>query len=124
MLLTALLTAAEASPSPPSAPPSVPSTCPCIGTYPTGVTSDGTVLSVEILGQSYSYPPTYGLGCSPHDAGLQPYCATTHSGTYSPLDNPRWCSSSWCYVNVSNCNVTYEEGAYNLGANLSFSYDT
>ena len=114
-----------AAPSPPLAPsPSVPVACPCIDAYPPGIASDGTTLTVGILGESFSYPPTYGLGCGAHDAGLQPYCATSVNNTFSPLENPRWCSNSWCYVNVSDCNVDFVEGDYQIGADLVYSYAT
>ena len=114
-------------PSPPS-PPSVPVACPCIDVYPPGTTADSTALNVSIFGELYAYPPTYGLGCGAHDAGTRPYCATTLGGTLSPLDNPRWCSDLWCYVDPSDCNVdsaNYTVGAsYQTGVVLSYSFAT
>ena len=113
----------EALISPPSAPPSVPLECPCIDVYPSGISSDAAFV-VDILGESFSYPPRYGLNCSAHDAGLRPYCDVTIDGAFSPLDNPRWCSRSWCYVNASACNIAFSGSHYTAGYNLSYSYDT
>ena len=115
----------EALPSPPSAPPTVPLVCPCIDVYPVGVTSDlSNAFLVDIQGESFSYPPRYGLNCSAHDAGLRPFCDITINGAFSPLDNPRWCSRSWCYVNASDCNVAYTSSDYIPGFNLSYSYNS
>ena len=109
-------------PPPPSPlPPSVPLACPCIARFPEGVniSADGTEVYVHVAGVPYSYPITYGLGCAPHDGGLQPYCSNT-----SYLGSPSWCEHAWCYVNESDCNVDYSQSTYRLhsGSALFYSY--
>ena len=105
--------------------------CPCLATYPassvtTYYTSDGSSSPVATIhGTSYIYPTDYGLvQCDAHDAGLQPLCGTSHAdGSFDPLNNPAFCSASWCYVDPTDCNVARENSSYFSGTNsLWFSY--
>ena len=67
-----------------------------------------------MLGVDYEYPSVYGLSqCDAFDAGLPPQCSTLDAGgSFDPLANPAFCSDSWCYVDVSNCNVASYVSVY------------
>ena len=95
---------------PPAAPAPTGATainCPCVTSYPAGVTLVGGQPQATISGSVYSYPASYGLNaCDSWDATLQPSCATLDgTGNFDPLANPDWCSTTWCYVDPANCNV-------------------
>ena len=79
--------------------------CPCVSGYPPDVNASSTALYAVTRGVTYTYPPTFGLGCSAHDVGLPPFCTATVYGFFSPADNPSWCSATWCYVNTTICNA-------------------
>jgi hypothetical protein len=89
--------------------------CPCITAYPVGqpVSESGQPI-FQILGANYSYPPRYGLdSCDTHDVSLPPYCSTLNAtGAFDPLQNPLWCSSMFCYVEPSACNVASALSSY------------
>ena len=89
------------SPPPSPMPAAPPIACPCLTALPTGATiptydSNGD-LQVRVNGQTFSYPPAYGLStCDSYDAGLPPLCGTlTAGGEFDPVSNPAFCSSSW-----------------------------
>jgi hypothetical protein len=117
------------SPSPPNPPPPpiAPVNCPCISAYPPTMSYDPAtgqpLASVVGFSGTFVYPSTYGLhACAQHDLELPPYCApTSASAAFDPLSIPSWCSSSWCYVNPGQCDVS-NAPAYYFTANLSYSY--
>ena len=116
---------APPSPAPPPLPPSVPMDCPCLESYDADVSRHNeTYLGVQIRGQTYQYPPAYGLhSCAAHDVLLPPTCdATASGGNFDPLATPRWCSSFWCYVDPDSCNVAVQASAYIPGSTLYYSY--
>ena len=115
---------APPSPASPPLPPSVPLDCPCLESYNADVSHNETYLGVEIRGQTYQYPPAYGLhSCAAHDVLLPPTCDATASGSnFDPLATPRWCSSFWCYVDPDSCNVAVAASAYIPGSTLYYSY--
>ena len=47
--------------------------------------------SRAVRNSNVSWPLAYGLGCGPHDLGINPYCLQV------PV--PSWCTRSWCFVN-------------------------
>ena len=77
-------------------------------------------MPVTVLGVDYEYPSVYGLSqCDAFDAGLPPQCSTLDAGgSFDPLANPAFCSDSWCYVDVSNCNVASSVSVYSLLQNV------
>ena len=81
ILLVMLLIPADASSS------GLPS-CPCLtGWNQTGYLTDSG-LAAEYAGTgTFVYPLTYGLTCTNHDEGLEPFCSTANP--------PPWCSDSW-----------------------------
>ena len=117
--------ASEVASSSPPAPPTAPLPCPCIEAFPASLNlSSEEPVIVDISGTAYEYPNGYGLNCSAHDAGLRPFCSVTIDGDFSPLDNPRWCSRAWCWVNASDCQVTFTPSQYIGGEGLYYSYQT
>ncbi len=98
--------------------------CPCLESYDADVSHNETYLGVQIRGQTYQYPPAYGLhSCAAHDVLLPPTCgATASGGNFDPLATPRWCSSFWCYVDPDSCNVAVQASAYIPGSTLYYSY--
>ena len=110
-------------PPAPPAPPSIPTVCPCVESFPPTVNVSESGLLVNIAGDIHSYPPAYGLNsCDVFDVGLRPFCHNTVNNQFSPLDNPRWCSQSWCFVNESSCNVAWTRSSYVSG--MVYSYET
>ena len=98
--------------------------CPCVpdlSSYNlTGafVDAGGATFSAFVPGAQYG--PSYGLGCSAHDRGLKPFCDLTQS-------TESWCSSSWCWVNASECAAAFEPTASSYFAGrvgLTYSYRT
>ena len=115
----------EVASSSPPAPPTAPLPCPCIEAFPASLNlSSEEPVIVDISGTAYEYPNGYGLNCSTHDAGLRPFCSVTIDGDFSPLDNPRWCSRAWCWVNASDCQVTFTPSQYIGGEGLYYSHQT
>ena len=60
-------------------------------------------------------PLNYGVSCAAHDVGTPPECDAT--------DPPNWCSDSWCFVDVSNCDRPTHASAYFPGG-PHYSYAT
>jgi hypothetical protein len=81
------------------------------------------IAQISGFGVSFAYPTTYGLNnCSTHDAGLPPYCnVTTSTGAFEPHSNPSWCSSSWCYIDTSACNMQSSVSFY-FSVDINYSY--
>jgi ABC-type branched-subunit amino acid transport system substrate-binding protein len=91
--------------------------CPCLQAWqtPPEVASDGSLIA-RIDGQSYRYPPAYGLGtCASHDLDTAPFCNVP-----SP---PTWCRRAWCYIEPSDCSADFSQSSY-FGQNYFFSYST
>jgi hypothetical protein len=64
--------------------------------------------------ETYDWPLDYGNTCDDWDKTLQPDCADA-DGT--PLVNaPYWCASTWCYVDVNNCDASPLESVSFPGA--------
>jgi hypothetical protein len=69
-------------------------------------------LTVEIAAErgvtantATNVPLTYGTrGCDTYDDGLAPTCRNAN-GEIPPSGRPAWCSSKWCFVNSSACQV-------------------
>ena len=96
-------------------------TCPCVFSYAgfnvSNLDADGHLI-VELSGEQHDYGPAYGLGvCAAHDSSTPPYCDISGA--------PSWCSSTWCYVNGSTCNLTNAASSYLSNADgLHYSYAT
>ena len=76
-----LLTSADASSS------GLP-VCPCLsGWNQTRYLTSGGVAASFVGTGTFIYPLTYGLTCTAHDEGLDPFCSTSNP--------PLWCSDSW-----------------------------
>lgn len=78
---------------------------------------------VDYQGEQLQYPPSYGLSnCSAHDVALAPFCnVTLPNGEFDPVSNPALCSTSWCFVDPSNCYVEYLTSPFLV--NMSYSYE-
>ena len=89
--------------------------CPCLSTT-VGTDLDqyrdspgGSLVSGDI-----NLPSDYGVGCSAHDANLDPFCAGSNP--------PQWCEYSFCFV--ENCDhETYTSG-YFPESLIKLSYET
>ena len=92
--------------------------------------------SVWISGANYSfgdggvYGRHYGVGCFPHDVQLQPFCGPQWCSEVAGKCAPYWCSTSWCWVNATNCwGVTPPVASSYFanaprGSELAYSYET
>jgi len=92
--------------------------CPCVG-----VSGRSGTTNVNISGEIYDYPGTYGTTCSANDQGLPPDCNADAA--------PGWCSDSWCYVDPCNCKIdvlpkytSYIAGSTVGGRPVYYSYAT
>ena len=92
--------------------------CPCISSYDGFNVSNNTVnreLVVRIDDEEHTYGLGYGLhSCKPHDSKNAPFC--------NVAGFPSWCTSPWCYVNISDCALSALPSSYMPG--LHYSYDT
>eukprot|EP01043_Picozoa_sp_COSAG02_P021294 COSAG02_NODE_1079_length_14711_cov_86.326512_4_plen_507_part_00 len=107
--------------------------CPCLANPPVEefLIADGSpnegLLAARPDGETIiPYPTFYGKYCGPHDATTEPYCA---GATGDPLpDAPSWCSSSFCWVDPTNCDTGAEPSSYfHVDGHepvLYYSYDT
>jgi len=93
--------------------------CPCLSSYPSGVSLNGAGnLVVEISSVTYEYPGDYGLtSCRNQDDTLAPSC----DGSVNP--KPGWCTQAWCYVDMLDCNVNSAASSYIPGIDLYYSYE-
>jgi len=106
--------------------------CPCIDAdlvhiHTNRIKSHDSCLDAKIeidkfsnIQESFCYPEDYGVGCSPHDFNIEPFCD-------KQSDLPDFCSKSWCYVDQEKCKsstMTYAKSAFFPGDDLFYSYDT
>ena len=111
VLLTALLAPALAQQCAGGEP-----SCACITSYEGfNVSTNDGELMVQIDDEDHVYGIGYGLhSCKAHDSSTAPFC--------NAAGFPSFCTSYWCYVNVSSCALSALPSSYTPG--LHYSHDT
>jgi hypothetical protein len=63
------------------------SNCPCINATPPG------------------FPAGFGINCSAHFLSAKAVNVQAAANCQTLVDTPRWCNSSWCFVNIKACSL-------------------
>ena len=94
--------------------------CPCVeadlfagGSFPCGANKQVVSVSGAPSQALQCYNESYGRECLAHDAGLAPFCSSR---------SPSFCAASWCYVNVSACNISMARS--DMLDSAFYSYET